>query len=148
MCKYNIILGKRMIITNEEELAPYLHNRKASEVFLEYAESYLQILLEERDDIPSNKELEKILKLPWCIWNEVVSEEKDPGPVLADLLKYAYSVYTYNMPPGAAKLMEDLKKRKKTDFKQYKYFLGNYKVYKKEEIITLNIQHYQQYYQK
>jgi hypothetical protein len=137
-----------MIITNEEELAPYLHNRKASEVFLEYAEPYLQILLKERDDIPSNKELEKILKLPWCIWNKVVSEEKDPGKVLADLLKYADSVYTYNMPPGAAKLMEDLKQRKKTDFKQYKYFLGNYKVYKKEEIITLNIQHYQQYYQK
>lgn len=50
-----------MIITNDEELTPYLHNRKASEVFLEYAEPYLQILLEEIDDIPSNKKLEKIL---------------------------------------------------------------------------------------
>ncbi len=134
-----------MIITNEEELAPYLHNRKASEVFLEYAEPYLQILLKERDDIPSNKELEKILKLPWCMWNKVVSEEKESGKVLADLLKYADSVYTYNMPPGAAELMEDLKTRKRIKFNQYKYFLGNYKVYTKNEIVTLNIQHYPNY---
>jgi hypothetical protein len=103
----------------------------------------LQILLEGRDDIPSKEELEKFLKLPWYIWNKVVSEEKDPGKVLKDLLKYAHSVYTYNMPPGAAELMKDLKQRKKTDFKQYKYFLGDYKVYKKNDVITISIQHYQ-----
>ena len=109
---------------NKETFEPYLNNRKSSEVFWEYAEPYLKILFKEKQNLPNSKELEKMLRLPWFIWNKVVSEEKDPGAELTRLLLYGDSIYKYNMPPGAAELIEDLEQRKKTKFNNYKYFLG------------------------
>lgn len=129
------------MIKSKETFAPYLNNRKCSEVFWEYAEPYLKILFKETQNMPSSKEIEKMLKLPWFIWNKVVSEEKDPGAELTRLLLYGDGVYKYNMPPGAAELMEYLEQRKKTKFNKYKYFLGDYKVSQKDGFFNIMVQH-------
>lgn len=114
----------------EKKLSVFLQKRKASEVFVDYAMPYLNIILNDIEHEPSTTDLENILRLPWCIWNKVVAES-DLKQELSILLEQALRLYYYNIPPGGEQLIEDLKTRKRKKFKQYNYYLGRYQVYSK-----------------
>lgn len=116
-----------------EKNYPFLKKRKASEVFLDYAMPYLNIILNEIEHQPSTMDLENILRLPWCIWNKIVAEVELKQEI-SILLDQALRLYYYNIPPGREQLIEELKARKRRDFKQYNYYLGRYQVYSKTTV--------------
>lgn len=114
-----------------QPLHPLLKNRKVSEVFMEYTEPFLHALLLDRvqkgiDDLPSIQELENVLKMPWCIWNAIVAES-----VMNNEINFLQmiDILASHMPPSIKGLLEMMKKRKRDDFEQYQYYLGNYQVY-------------------
>jgi len=124
-----------------EKLPTYLHGKKASEVFMEYSSPCVNILAEEMGRAANIIELEKILRLPWYIWNKVIAES-DSKDRLKGLLQQVRNIYRYNMAPGAEQLMQDLEERKRTTFKLYKYYLVEYKVYKKNNgELMVSLQH-------
>lgn len=126
---------------DEMESPVYLQGRKASEVFLEYAAPVISLILEEMGRPLSIEEYDKLLKLPWYLWNKIISET-DTKDNLVSLLKQMDNIYHNNMPFGAEQLIRFMEERKRTDFKQYKYYLGKYEVYKKSNgEVTIRIQH-------
>lgn len=113
------------------ELPPQLKGKKASEAFMEYVAPFLETLLLDRvahgiNDIPSPKEFEHILKIPWLIWNAIVAE-KDPKNKI-DLLEW-FKNLTCNLPESTKTIHESLIRRKRSDFSQYEYYLGKYEIY-------------------
>lgn len=127
------------------ELPTYLHGKKASDVFLEYAEPVISISLADMDREPTIIEVDKILKLPWYIWNKVVDQFSDSKNInIRKLLEQMQKVYNYNMPPGARELMNSMEERKKTEFKQYQYYVAQCEVYKKSNNeISVRLSHIQ-----
>lgn len=123
-----------MIIQSKtNELPEYLHGRKASEVFLEYAMPAIDMLLEETGNKPSVKELEKMLVIPSCIWNKVVAEidtniNRDNS--VTDLLLQVDQILHHNIPPGGEEWLYFLRQRKVIDFKKYHYYI-KYTVHRK-----------------
>lgn len=127
---------------NDKELPAYLHGRKASEVFLEYATPMMNIALESIDHKPSIKEIEKILRVPCCIWNMMVAETDPHNSRIKDELQQIDKILHHNIPPTADQLLHFMQQRKKTDFKQYRYYLASCEVYKKSNIeIGVRVQH-------
>lgn len=115
----------------ENQLPPQLKGKKVSEAFMEYVEPFLETLLLDRvahgiHDIPSPKEFENVLKIPWLIWNAIVAE-KDPKNKI-DNLEWFKSL-TANLPESTKKLYDSLIRRKRSHFGQYEYYLGKYVIY-------------------
>ncbi len=115
----------------ENQLPPHLKGRKASEVFMEYVEPFLTKLLSDRVDkgintTPSIEEFEQILRVPWCIWNAIVAETVPNNKI--NFLEWIDSLVSH-MPPSLKELLDFMKKRKRSHFDQYRYFLGIYKFY-------------------
>ena len=116
----------------ENQLPPYLKGRKASEVFMEYVEPFLQTLLLDRTDRglhnkPTLQEFESVLRMPWFIWNAIVSQS-DPGNKI-DLLAQMNSLIPPHIPDSTKRLLDYMKRRKRSHFGQYQYYLGKYKLY-------------------
>lgn len=115
----------------EIELPPQLKGKKASEAFMEYVQPFLETLLLDRiahgiNEVPSPKEFEHILKIPWLIWNAIVAE-KDPKNKIDNLERFKN--LTAHLPESTKTIYESLIRRKRSDFSQYEYYLGKYEIY-------------------
>lgn len=98
-----------------------LKDRKASEVFLEYANPYLKMYLEERGKATAD-EIKEVLKLPWIVWNAVVMQDKKNKIDFMTSIRLAIK----NLPMGANMLIESMMERKLKEFAKYRYMLGNF----------------------
>ncbi|HQW57557.1 MAG TPA: hypothetical protein PK583_01190 [Gammaproteobacteria bacterium] len=112
-------------------LHPLLKNRKVSEVFMEYVEPFLNALLLDRAqkgiyDAPNIQELENVLRMPWGIWNAIIAESVSNNEI--NFLQ-SIDMLSKHMPSSIKGLLEMMKKRKRIDFEQYQYYLGDYQVY-------------------
>lgn len=107
-------------------LPPELKGRKASEVFLEYVEPYLQCFIQGNPKQPTLEEIEKVLVTPWCVWNAMVlkhfpDHKDDYWALLMQQLK--------GQPSSMRDLVESMKERKINLFNDYNYLLGNFKLF-------------------
>jgi len=98
-----------------------LKGRKASEVFLEYANPYIQMYLKEKATL---NEIEEMLKLPWIVWNAVIMQEKKNKIDFMASIRLAIK----NSSAGANALIESMLERKLNKFAKYRYMLGNFKL--------------------
>lgn len=100
-----------------------LKGRKASEVFLEYANPYIQMYLKEKGKATLD-EIEEMLKLPWIVWNAVIMQEKKNKIDFMTSIRLAIK----NLSVGANALVESMLERKLKKFSKYCYMLGNFKL--------------------
>lgn len=100
-----------------------LKGRKASEVFLEYANPYIQMYLKEKGKATLD-EIEEILKLPWIVWNAVIMQEKKNKIDFMASIRLAIK----NLSVGANTLIESMLERKLKKFARYRYMLGDFKL--------------------
>lgn len=103
-----------------------LNGKKVSDVFNEYASPVIEFYMNDAgyaslDDI-SIAEIDEILKLPWMIWNAVVSKGKNTIDFLGSI-----SLLTKHAPDEFKELIKLMRKRKETKFKKYDFFLGDIK---------------------
>jgi hypothetical protein len=116
----------------ENQLPPSLKGKKVSEAFMEYVEPYLAALLRDRaeqgfHEMPSLKEIESILKMPWLIWNAIVAETVPSNKV--NFLAWMDKLIPKHTPDSVKQLLDSLETRKRNQFSQYQYYLGEYKLY-------------------
>ncbi len=119
----------------DDRLPPELKGKKASVVFMEYVEPFLNTLVLDRAEQGVEQdftieELEAILRVPWCIWNAIIAE-KDPLQKI-DFLAWMDSLLKH-IPTSIRSLLNFMKSRKRSAFGQYQYYLGDYKVYHGED---------------
>lgn len=100
-----------------------LKGRKASEVFLEYANPYMQMYLKEKGKATLD-EMEEMLKLPWIVWNAVTMREKKNKIDFMASIRLAIR----NSSAGVNALIESMLERKLKKFAKYRYMLGNFKL--------------------
>jgi hypothetical protein len=102
-----------------------LKGRKASEVFKEYAEPYLEMCIQGAAMRPSLKEIEVMLKIPWLIWNATVLKNRS-----GQIIDFWASIRLLlkGQPIEIKKIIDLMQERKQTLFKQYDYLLGEYKL--------------------
>jgi len=110
-----------MKINKMKALPKELKGRKASEVFLEYANPYIQMYLKEKATL---NEIEEMLKLPWIVWNAVIMQEKKNKIDFMASIRLAIK----NSSVGANALIESMLERKLNKFAKYRYMLGNFKL--------------------
>jgi hypothetical protein len=107
------------------KLPEMLKGKKGSDTFLEYAEPYLLSYMQStgKTDLES---IEKILRIPWMIWNATVLGKK-PG----NAVDYMASIQLLinHFPAEIKVLIDGLKIRKETLFSQYDYLFSKYKLY-------------------
>jgi hypothetical protein len=113
------------------KLPPYLKGKKASDAFMEYVEPFLEYLLLDRVEhciieTPSIAEFERVLRVPWGIWNAIVAE-KDPNNSI-DCIAWMGRL-TSHLPESTKKLFNFMIKRKRNNFSQYQYYLTKYYFY-------------------
>ena len=113
-----------------DQLPPMLHGVKVSDVFMQYIEPFLNQLVLDRAQQGvfdfSIEELETVFRVPWCIWNAIIAES-EPGNEI-DFLAWIDTL-TKDIPSSIKNLLDFMKERKREQFSQYKYYLGQYSVY-------------------
>ena len=104
------------------ELSEILKGKKGSDTFLEYAEPYLLSYMQFKKKA-NIEEIEKVLKIPWMIWNASVLSE--------NTVDYMASIrlLSNSFPAEIKAMIEELKIRKETLFSQYNYLFSEYHVY-------------------
>jgi hypothetical protein len=101
-------------------MSEHLQGRKASEVFLEYADPFLRLGLEQLGR-GTLEQIEQILQIPWTIWNACILQN-DPNQKVDFMASIRLLL---RRQPGEAKLfIEQMKERKKMLFAKYNYLLG------------------------
>lgn len=110
-------------------LPSYLKGKKASVVFIEYIDPFLNEVTIDRLknglEQPGVEQLESYTKIPWTIWNIVVSDSFTKNK--EDNIKYFKNTLSKTAPKEAQKLLDLMFARKQKDFSEYKYYLGQYK---------------------
>jgi hypothetical protein len=114
------------MLTNEK---PALYGKKVSDVFLDYVEPILISLVAERPNA-TFEEYDFALRVPWMVWNAIVIQETKPGTT--DYVKMMDQLLV-GKPPLMRDLVEFLVHRKRTEFSKYKYMIGEYRHYKRED---------------
>lgn len=117
----------------EKQFTDPLRGKKVSDVFQDYAEPFLKTLLLDRakhgiHDIPSIAELERVYRIPWCIWNAIIAEIDINAKNKIDYLAWINNSIKH-MPDSIKNLLAMLEERKRNEFKQYKYYFGKYNFY-------------------
>ncbi len=112
------------------KLPPLLHGVKVSVVFMQYVEPFLNHLILDRakhGEFDLNiKKLDTVLRVPWCIWNAIVAENVPTNEI--DFLAWMDTL-TKGAPPSIKNLLDFMKKRKREEFGQFKYYFGEYSIY-------------------
>lgn len=112
-----------MEINKVNTLPKELKGRKASEVFIEYANPYLQTHLEEEGKLIPDQ-IETMFKLLWTVWNAVImQDEQNKIDFMASI---RLSIKNLSMGPNM--LIESMIERKLKKFAKYRYMLGNFKL--------------------
>ena len=107
---------------------PALHGKKISEVFQDYVEPIIESLKTEQPNA-SLEEYDFMLRVPWMAWNAVVLKELEPNKT--DYLNMMDQILIGQSPMVKA-MVEFWVERKRKEFSKYKYLLGEYRSYKKE----------------
>ena len=126
------------------ELPEYLHGRKASEVFLEYAMPAINMLLKDTGNKLSAKELETMLVIPSCIWNKVIAETDitiNRDNSVTDLLLQVDQILHDNIPSGGEEWLHFLRQRKVIDFKKYHYYITYTVHHKNNNELSVEVKH-------
>lgn len=116
-------------------LPPDLKGKKVSDVFMEYAEPYLEILLSDGVE-RSLKEIENFLRIPWTIWNSIVLDE---GKGKDNFYLKSIDVLIQHFPPQVKNLLGSLKERKVKHFSEYNYMFGEYYLYNDQDTQEVRI---------
>jgi len=102
-----------------------LNGKKVSVLFNEYASPVLEFYLDESGyaglEEMSVEEMNKVLQLPWLIWNAVVAQGSNNNNI--DYLG-SITLLTRHTPNEIKELIKFMRKRKETKFKKYNFFLG------------------------
>ena len=90
---------------NEQPLPPFLNGVKVSDTFMQYVEPFLnQLILDKAKhglfDIKIES-LDKVLRLPWCIWNAIAAESMSTREI--DFLAWI-DLILKDMPPSIKNL--------------------------------------------
>jgi hypothetical protein len=104
-----------------------LNGKKISDIFNEYASPVIEFYMNNAgytslDDI-SIAEIDRILQLPWMIWNAIVSNGKTTIDYLGSI-----TLLTRQAPNEVKELIKFMRKRKEKKFKRYDFFLGDVKL--------------------
>lgn len=110
-----------MEINKMNTLPKELKGRKASAVFLEYANPYLQVYLEEKRNATLD-EIKEVLKLPWIVWNASIMQNKKNKIDFMVNIRLAIR----NLPMGPNNLIESMMERKLKKYSKYRYMLGDF----------------------
>ena len=101
-----------------------LNGKKVSDIFNEYASPVIEIYMDDagyaRLEDMSVAELDRILQLPWVIWNAVVAKGNDRINYLTSI-----TLLTKHAPKEIKELIKFMRKRKEVEFNQYDFFLGD-----------------------
>ena len=100
-----------------------LNGKKVSDIFNEYASPVIELYMDDAgynslDDV-SIAEMDRILQLPWLIWNAVVAKGKDTIDYLGSV-----TLLTKQAPTEIKEFIKFMRKRKEIKFKKYNFFLG------------------------
>lgn len=100
-----------------------LNGKKVSDIFNEYASPVIEFYMDDvgydsLDDV-SIAEMDRILQLPWLIWNAVVAKGKDTIDYLGSI-----TLLTKHAPTEIKEFIKFMRKRKEIKFKKYNFFLG------------------------
>lgn len=114
-----------------EVFASCLKGKKVSDVFQDYMEPFLKVLLLDRiehgiHDVPSIEELDKVAIVPWCVWNAVIAESDHNNKI--DYFAMIDSSISH-MPISVKTFLSQLETRKRREFNQYQYYFRAYKFY-------------------
>lgn len=104
-----------------------LNGKKLSDIFNEYASPVIEIYMNDAgytnlNDI-SIAEIDRILQLPWLIWNAAVAKGKDTIDYLGSV-----TLLTKDAPKEIKELIKFMRERKEIKFKSYDFFLGEVKL--------------------
>jgi hypothetical protein len=106
-----------------------LNGKKVSVLFNEYASPVLEFYLEEAGYAGvtemSIEEMNRVLQLPWLIWNAVVAQGSKENKI--DYLG-SITLLTKHTPNEIKELIKYMRDRKETKFKEYDFFLGEFKL--------------------
>lgn len=100
-----------------------LKGRKVSEVFWEYVEPYLKILIESKGTPAPLEEMTGALSIPCCVWNAIVVKNHSKSPHSVDYLAQLDRLIK-DFPEETKNLIDLLKQRKMKLFNQYDYMLS------------------------
>jgi hypothetical protein len=104
-----------------------LNGKKISDIFNEYASPVIELYMDDAGytsiDEVSIAEIDRILQLPWLIWNAVVAKGKNTIDYLGSI-----TLLTKNTPTKAKEFIKFMRKRKEIKFKKYDFFLGEVKL--------------------
>lgn len=109
---------------NKEKVKSMLNGKKVSDIFNEYASPMIEFYMDNagyrNPEDMSIAEIDNILKLPWLIWNAVISRGKDAVDYLGSI-----TLLTKHAPNEIKELIKFMRKRKEIEFKRYDFFLGD-----------------------
>jgi hypothetical protein len=112
------------------KLQSILNGKKISDIFNEYASPVMEIYMHDAGytsiDEVSIADVDQVLRVPWLIWNAVVSKGKDTIDYLSSI-----TLLTKDAPKEIKELIKFMRKRKETKFKKYNFFLGEIKLNRK-----------------
>lgn len=91
--------------------------------FLNYVEPVLEQM---GSPEPGSVEFESLLRLGWIIWNAVVKNDSDGDISFLNQIKTT-------VPASQSGLIDFLIDRKRKEFSEHKFFLGNYELRKKPD---------------
>src|SRR3984885_4313148 len=106
------------------KLPEALKGKKGSDTFLEYVEPYLVSYIQTKG-INNLEAIEKILRVPWMVWNATVLG-KTPGNTVDYMANIRLLINHF--PPEIRAMIDGLKTRKETLFDQYDYLFSKYKL--------------------
>jgi hypothetical protein len=109
-----------------------LNGKKVSDIFNEYASPVIEIYMDDAGyasvEGVSVAELDQLLRLPWIIWNAVVSQGKNTIDYLGSI-----KLLTRNTPTEMKELIKFMRKRKETKFKRYDFMLGDVRLKRNDD---------------
>jgi hypothetical protein len=102
-----------------------LKDKRASQVFLDYVEPYLENYIQNNSKPVSPENIKKLLVISWCVWNAMVLKNFSEA-------KFDYWELLLEKVEGYPKMMdlvESMKERKIHFFHEYQYLLGDFEVF-------------------
>lgn len=97
--------------------------KKVSDIFKEYVAPLLELYFESTGEFNSD-DLEKILQLPWLIWNSMIVRFDSKNKI-----DYYTSInLLLKDRPDVRMVVDAMRRRKKEMFDQYDFLFGNYKI--------------------
>ena len=99
------------------------NGKKVSDIFKEYANPFLEMYLQGTGSFNTD-DLKQILMLPWLVWNSLIINKDKKNKV-----DFSASIdLLIRNNPEAKLIIEMMRERKKSLFKEYDFLFGDYKL--------------------